>query len=74
MIGERTEAGWEVHLRPPGAGRWCAAAFLLLWLCFWVVGKVFVAFVIAPRRNLSGKRTTHWFETFFPNFSPSLHS
>jgi hypothetical protein len=47
MIGERTEAGWEVRLRPCGARRWGAAAFLLLWLCFWAVGEAVVLVVLA---------------------------
>jgi hypothetical protein len=47
VIGERTFDGWEVRLRPRGAGRWGAAAFLLLWLCFWAVGEAVVLVVLA---------------------------
>jgi hypothetical protein len=46
MICERTFEGLEIRLQPRGAGRFVAAAFLGLWLCFWIVGEVGVLFVL----------------------------
>jgi hypothetical protein len=46
LIGEKTFAGWEVRLRPSGTARFGFAAFLVLWLCFWIVGEGFAAFVL----------------------------
>jgi len=40
-------AEWAVRLHPRSAGRWAAAAFLLLWLCFWAVGEAVVLAVLA---------------------------
>lgn len=42
-ISERTDAGLEIRLRPRGAARLVAAAFLLVWLCGWTVGETVVA-------------------------------
>ena len=42
MIMTRTFNGLEVVLKPSGYGRCGGAAFLLLWLAFWVVGEVLV--------------------------------
>jgi hypothetical protein len=45
---ERTMAGLEARLTPQGAGRWGGAAFLAVWLVFWVVGEGFALwFLIA---------------------------
>lgn len=46
MIGERTTEGWEVGLRPRGAGRFFSAAFLLFWLCGWAAGEAFAIWIL----------------------------
>jgi len=46
MTCERTFEGLEIRLQPRGAGRFLAAAFLGLWLCFWVVGGAGVLFLL----------------------------
>lgn len=38
---ESFESGWQVSLRPKGAGRFLGAAFMGFWLCGWAVGEVF---------------------------------
>lgn len=46
-------SGWQVTLRPRGAGRFVVAAFLGFWLCGWAVGEAFAAgTLIAGLRQL----------------------
>lgn len=46
-------AGWQVTLRPRGAGRFIVAAFLGFWLCGWAAGETFAAgTLIAGLRQL----------------------
>lgn len=42
----RTMTGFEARLTPRGYGRWGDAAFLGVWLLFWVVGEVMVAWLL----------------------------
>lgn len=42
----RTFNGLEVALKPSGYGRFVGAAFLSLWLTFWVVGEVLVVGIL----------------------------
>jgi hypothetical protein len=46
MIGERTLEGWEVRLRPRGAGRAFSALFLSVWLCGWAVGETLALWIL----------------------------
>ncbi len=43
---EHTLAGLEARLTPHGSGRWGGAAFLGLWLCFWMLGEVLVGWIL----------------------------
>lgn len=39
-------AGLEARLTPRGTARWGGVAFLSLWLCFWTLGEVLVAWIL----------------------------
>ncbi|MFN0008089.1 MAG: hypothetical protein ACKVXR_09300 [Planctomycetota bacterium] len=47
MIGERTLDGWQLRLRPRGAGRFVSAAFLMVWLCGWALGEALALWLLA---------------------------
>lgn len=46
MLLTRTFQGLEVTLKATGYGRFGGAAFLLVWLAFWVVGEVLVGWIL----------------------------
>ena len=46
MLPMRTFQGLEVTLKATGYGRFGGAAFLLVWLAFWVVGEVLVGWIL----------------------------
>lgn len=46
MEMQRTGEGLEARLRPRGFGRFFSAAFLLVWLCGWVVGECFALWIL----------------------------
>jgi hypothetical protein len=42
----RTMAGLEARLTPRGASRWGSVAFFSVWLLFWTLGEVLVAWIL----------------------------
>lgn len=57
VIGDYTSEGWEVRLKPHGAGRFFPAAFLSVWLCGWLAGEAFALVILAKgvRSMLTGE-------------------
>jgi hypothetical protein len=46
MIGEHVTQGMQVKLKPRGPGRFFGASFLIVWLCGWAAGEIFVLTVL----------------------------